>query len=142
MDEWEKVFCESIPVKLQSELEEAADYMLYLFERGELSEINKPLAYLKSMRKQGYPATGWPKFSNRLKKKQELAKKKRAKAQKEEEIRQENIRLREKWKALSDTEKQKWITEGSKRESLKLLSGSTKGFLAWLEAQNPTNSNK
>ena len=142
MDEWRKTFGESIPVRLRKKYELAADYMLYLWEIGELPEINKPLAYLKSMDKKGFSQDGWPRFEKRLLQKEEEARKKKEKAEREKKEAEENRRLRKEWQALSETERQKWITEGEKRRHLKLFSGDMKGFLLWLETKTHPFPNK
>ena len=142
MDEWRKTFGEAIPVRLQKKYKDAADYMLYLWEHGELPEIGKPLAYLKSMIKKGFPETGWSRFEERLKRREELERKRREQEEAERREREEGQRLREEWEALPDTEKQKWVTEAEKSKHLKLFSGDMKGFLAWMEAKNKTSSNK
>ena len=116
--------------------------MLYLREHGELPEIGKPLAYLKSMIKKGFPETGWPRFEERLKKQEDLERQRREQEEAERREREESLRLREEWEALPETEKQKWVTEGEKRKTLKLFSGDMKGYLAWIESKNHNSINK
>ncbi len=134
-DEWENQFNQKLPMNKTSALIKAADYMLYLNERGELNAIERPLAYLKSMIKQGFPETGWPAYAERsaLKKKNQ-----QAAIKKQDQIEQKRdilIKLRERWQAISETEKAEWISIGKEKTKVKVISDDTKGFMAWSEAQ-------
>jgi len=141
-DEWKEVFGRNIPRTASPEMMKAADYMLYLRNNGELTDITRPVAYLKGMVRHGFPESGWPSYLERVKKRELLAMKEKERRRKEKEGREEMFRLREKWDALPEPEKRKWALEAEKRDDFRILSGSMRPYMAWMTSQEIHNTNK
>lgn len=132
VDEWKEVFGRNLPKNAGKEMITAADYMLYLWAKGELGGIKRPVAYLKGMVRQGFPRTGWPTYPERLERREILARKERERRMREEENRNEVFRLKAKWDALPEPEKKKWALEAEKRDGFRVLPSTLRPYMAWM----------
>jgi len=139
VEEWEELFCEKLPYPRSGKMVMAADYMLYLFKKGEMDMPTRPGAYVKAMVRQGFPETGWPSFEDRRLAALEKEERQRRDDQREDMERKRLMEERKIWEALGESERQKWILAGRENPLLKFFSDSMKGFLSWQQSSMPNN---
>ena len=132
-ERWTKIFGQSVPEKHRASLKRYADYMLYLYEKGELPEIRKPVAYLKQMKKNGIAEQGWPDYKKREEQRLQAHLKKVERLKKEKEEIKKAAQLRQEWEALPEEEKEKIATLASKDKTYRLISPNLRPYLYWLK---------
>ena len=142
LDEWKEAFGRNLPENAGEDMIMAADYMLYLWDKGELRSISRPVAYLKGMVRQGFPREGWPTYPERMERRKLLARKEKERRMKDKESREEVFRLKARWDALPEPEKQKWALEAEKRDEFRILSGTLRPYMAWMTSLEIHDTNK